>query len=171
MPSRQTKRAASTPSPGSRQPDKAARLDDEAKLHTAGAASSAAPTPFPAGPTSDDGSDTSEADDVTEALAAWLAELEEEGDDDEMSSAFQTVFRRADLLAKVGETHDTQAAEVYIASDMPHCVAAGSGEIGIEGCLARCHGILGGSVLDGDSLVFTVTVRRPMQPLFVTLVR
>ena len=71
--------------------------------------------------------------------------------------------RIADLCRGPPEAHDLHAVDAYLSTSNGDTSVGAAGwiEVGVEGSLARCHGALGGLLLNGDSLVYKVDVQGP----------
>ena len=135
-----TKRTASVASPGSVRDHKPARTEDP--THTGGME-----LPFQDSDSDDDSS-------IEEAWLAWQAELNDGSfiglDNDLLTSA-----HRSDMMAQSGEPHDIPQALTYLES--LEAAVLEEYQIGIEGSMALCHESLGSAILEGDTLVYTVS--------------
>ena len=127
-------------SPGSVRDHKPARTEDP--THTDGVE-----LPFQDSDSDDDSS-------IEEAWLAWQAELNDKSfiglDNDLLTSA-----RLSDMMAQSSEPHDIPQALTYLESF--EAAVSEEYQIGIEGSMAMCHESFGSAILEGVTLVYTVS--------------
>ena len=167
------KRSARTP-PDAPLRKKDRRAEDKSDHQNTGATASTDPAPPPQERTVQDPQEDDESSDGAEGLVleestfweSWNAELEEEVRGG-LDSAFEVIFRKADIQRQQCEPIDLSSVRAFIAeqgellvdhsSRVPCGLSVATGlQFGLEGCLAKCHTV-GETLLEGDVLVYTVS--------------